>query len=112
MARASNKKPNKLALGPEGPGRSAGPASSDARSGHRAGLHALQPLHAGVITRSLPGLLAACLPALAAMRIVFITLEFTAGTFSGNGVYATSQVGQRAPAHLAAGLLPGAQVPA
>jgi hypothetical protein len=26
------------------------------------------------------------------MRIVFISLEFTAGTFSGNGVYATSQV--------------------
>ena len=43
-----------------------------------------------------PLLLAACLPAsqltAAPMRVVFITLEFTAGTFSGNGVYATSQV--------------------
>jgi hypothetical protein len=30
--------------------------------------------------------------AILTMRIVFISLEFTAGTFSGNGVYATSQV--------------------
>lgn len=34
------------------------------------------------------------------MRIVFISLEFTAGTFSGNGVYATSQVrGVHGPQH-------------
>jgi len=26
------------------------------------------------------------------MKLVFISIEFTAGTFSGNGVYAASQV--------------------
>ena len=26
------------------------------------------------------------------MKLVFISLEFTAGTFSGNGVYAANQV--------------------
>ena len=29
------------------------------------------------------------------MKLVFISLEFTAGTFSGNGVYAANQVQQR-----------------
>ena len=26
------------------------------------------------------------------MRLVFVSIEFSAGTFSGNGIYATSQV--------------------
>lgn len=30
------------------------------------------------------------------MRLLFMTLEFSSGAFSGNGIYAQSQVGGRA----------------
>jgi hypothetical protein len=35
------------------------------------------------------------------MRLLFISLEFSSGTFSGNGVYAISQVGGAALGHAA-----------